>query len=100
MLLKKILLPWLAVASLSINCAALLAQPGSKVDFSCVIQDERLGAPFKDPAAARAWLKDTRDYLLEMARRIKDKEFAPTHEDIERFDDLADLVERAQSCLE
>lgn len=80
------------------GCAA--RQGNSRVDFRCVLQDERVGAPFTDPARAREWLRSTKDYLIEIAQRIQAREFTPTQEDIKRFADLADLVKRAQSCLE
>ena len=91
------------VATSLTGCAALgLSTKGSKskVDFACVLNDERLGAPFTDPARAREWLRETAAFLLRTKQRIEAKEWTPSRDDLVRLADLADLVRRADSCLE
>lgn len=101
MLLRKILTLTLTAFILSVSpgCALLSGSKDTKVDFRCVLEDERLGAPFTDPARAREWLVDTQKYLKAMGAKIEAKEWVPTAEDLARLADLADLVARAESCL-
>ena len=90
----------LVLGSTLVGCASLSKGRETVKPLACVFQDERLGSPFSDREKAKKWLRSTASYLVEMAARIKAKQFTPTQEDIQRFADLADLVERAQKCLE
>lgn len=93
----------IAVGCQSAACSALIGDSTNRpegVDFSCVLDDERLSLPFRDPAAAQEWLAKTIRALeeAEYIGTIKDSRTI-TPQTAALIADLRDLGKRARSCL-
>lgn len=92
-------------AMVGTGCSALGIDLGTNhpdgVDFSCVLDDERLSAPLRDPEAAKAWLVKTIRALEEAGHIGSTADTRTiTPQTFELIADLRDLAKRARSCLQ
>lgn len=97
---RRLARPLLATPLIALfGCLAPAVATRAPGELVCMLEDPRLGAPFKNAAAAREWIVEAEAFLESFAKRLEANDFVPSDEDRAQVADIADLAGRVLACL-